>query len=416
MNLLSYLIESLKSPGARPFLLAGLISAIGDSLYFVGISALVYKEFGPAAVAMMAIVRQVPGMLLTPLAGHFADILPRKTLVVIANAGSALIMGVMALLSFTELKSQLPYLVAVFFLVITTTVERTAKLALMPRLVEKDSLLALNTVINTINTVSLIVAPILGALLIQANALTLTFVLNGASFIISLLLMLTLPKILDSVAKVEEARVEKSNPLRTLFNNWSQGFVIILKDRDMRIVSILFFLNHLLIGVIFILIPFLADMVGQKDTGVGYLTSVLAYGAVVGTMVGAHYGKKSLKPVIMVGMLGLTVSVLLCGLTANVIVIYLLVTLIGFFSDLGDGPMWTMLQQITLDDKSGKVYAAVDAIILCGRSAGAILIGWLLTSATFQVATIVIAAMILIGTAYSSRGFFNSREKITVSE
>ncbi|MGH9116935.1 MAG: MFS transporter [Acidimicrobiales bacterium] len=191
--------------------LAQVVAALGDWLGFLGITILAASvglggdgaASAGAAVGLVMIARIVPGFFLAPVAGVMVDRWDRKRVMVACNLGRA---AVVATLPWVD--SVLGLVVASFLLEVGALLFSPAKEASVPNLVPPDRL-------TTANSLSLVaaygtfpIASLLFALLagvaawlgnidalgfLELNRTALAFYIQGLTFVVSALLIATLP-------------------------------------------------------------------------------------------------------------------------------------------------------------------------------------------------------------------------------
>jgi DHA3 family macrolide efflux protein-like MFS transporter len=74
--------------------------------------------------------------------------------------------------------------------------------------------------------------------------------------------------------------------------------------------------------------------------------------------------------IINISAIGLGLATILIPFSLNIIGCYLLVLFIGFFSMLGEAPLMTTIQRHIPDEEAGRIYAAVDSIIIGSMGIG----------------------------------------------
>ncbi|UTR06460.1 MFS transporter [Alkalihalobacillus sp. LMS6] len=398
LTLFLSLKKALESKGARPFLISGFLTSLGDWIYFVAMSAFLFNQFGPIAIGLLSVIRQTSGMLFAPVAGFLADKYSKKKLVLLSNLSSAFLMAVLLILTSAENQSLLTYLIIGTLLVLAATLDRICKLSLVPNLVDKEDRLALNSLLNTIGTFSLMVAPIIGGFLVGTGVLAWNFLFNTIAYILSFCLLSFLPKNIGSNTLIKQ---NESLTIKSTYKEWIVGVRAIFKKRDMRSLTILMFLNHVIVGSTFVFIPMLSQLIGLGDQGIGYLLTAIGVGSIIGALIGAMIGSKSLNVAISIGVIGLPLTLALSGFHEYMIISFLFVSLLGIFANIGDGPMWTYLQRITPSEQSGRVFSTVDVITVGGMSLGSLITGFLISYLSLKLSLIIFASVIILVSAYS---------------
>jgi MFS family permease len=172
-----------------PLWLAQLTSNLGDTLHYIALVIWVYQRTGSSLVVAGTVFFEVaPVIICAPIAGVVIDRLPRKMVLVGADVVRALL--VLALLATTELW-QIYAIVAL--LSVAGVFFNPAVHATLPALLDKEDLLAANSVSWSTGRFVQIIGAALAAGVIAAVGAEVAFVFNAATFIISALFLLLLP-------------------------------------------------------------------------------------------------------------------------------------------------------------------------------------------------------------------------------
>jgi MFS family permease len=174
----------LKEPVFRALWIAAFVSNIGSLMQEVGSAWLMTSlTREPLMVALLATATNVPYFLLTVLAGTFADVIDRRSLLIVGQiwmAVAALILGVLTVMGMTNVWS---LLALTLFLGFGAAITGPAWNAMIPELVPREQLeeaIALGSVgYNTARGLG----SALGGLLVAASGPGCVFLFNGFSFI-----------------------------------------------------------------------------------------------------------------------------------------------------------------------------------------------------------------------------------------
>ncbi len=208
---LSERIPLLKALQYRQFTLLWLgqcISILGDNIFTVALAWQVLILTGSAsAMSAVVIARLLPTIIFLLIGGVTADRLPRRVIILCSDAGRALVVGIIALLSgFHAL--QLWHLIALsLFFGTVDGFFSPAYQSIQPQLVPKEMLQAANSLNRFALLMSGIIGPAIGALCVAWSGTTSAFALDALSFIISAL-CLSLMRL--STSQVELAGQEAS--------------------------------------------------------------------------------------------------------------------------------------------------------------------------------------------------------------
>ena len=214
--------------GFRLLFLATLGSSLGTLLATVALVIDVKDRTnsGPWVGALM-FVEFLPAVAVGLFFGPYLDRLPRRGVMIVSDVVRC---GVFCTLPFATTAGQIVVLAAIAGF--TTGVFRPAVYAGLPNLVPERELARANSLIQTSENVSWTVAPIIGGALVAASGPHLAYWLNGASFLVSVLLLLGLPadRLQGALAvsrghlrdlKDGFARVIRTRPLLTVLVVWT---------------------------------------------------------------------------------------------------------------------------------------------------------------------------------------------------
>jgi MFS family permease len=136
----------------------------------------------PAVVASLQFALALPAFLLALFAGALADIVSRKTIIVIGQSGSLVIAAVFALLSATEANTIGSVLGLTAALGAFTALAAPAWIAIVPGLVRRSDLAGAMTLSSAGVSGAMAVGPAIAGLVIAASGPTAVFVLNVSVF------------------------------------------------------------------------------------------------------------------------------------------------------------------------------------------------------------------------------------------
>jgi MFS family permease len=190
---------------ARPFLISlrqrdlrvlfsGLvISQAGDWLYNLALLAFVYERTGSTVwVAITTAARIVPEVVLGPLGGVLADRRDRRVVMILSDVLRAASMGALALVAFAGAPIVLAPLLAALCTAAGAAYPQCV-VAVLPRLVGAGDLAAANAARISITGLCVIAGPALGAALLFLSSASVTFAVNGATFLVGAALVAALP-------------------------------------------------------------------------------------------------------------------------------------------------------------------------------------------------------------------------------
>jgi len=160
-----------------------LVSFLGDEIFFIALSLWVYRLTGSATILAVALIAATVGQgLLGLLAGALADRMDRRGVMITADLGRAVLVG---MLPFVILRSlPLGFLVLVV-LSVGTVFFRAAVYGLIPSIVTRALLPSGNALLQTTERVAEIVGGVLGGVIVLTLGYVAVFYLDALSFLVS---------------------------------------------------------------------------------------------------------------------------------------------------------------------------------------------------------------------------------------
>ncbi len=183
------------------------VSRLGDSLYTIALAWWVLQKTGSAAaMGGVLICSTVPMLLLLLFGGVAVDRLPRVRLMLGSDLICALVVLLIAFLSFQQWLAlwQIFVMSAIFGAV--EAFFYPAYIAVVPDLVPPELLPAANSLRSISLQGAQLIGPAIAAVIIALGGTSLAFALDGASFLLSALCIVALPRLpaLRSSAEKEE--------------------------------------------------------------------------------------------------------------------------------------------------------------------------------------------------------------------
>ena len=207
------------APGFRLLFLATLGSSLGTLLATVALVVDIKDRTNSGSwVSALMIAEFLPAVAVGLFLGPLLDRVSRRGLMIVSDLVRA---AVFCTLPFASSAGQIVALAGIAGL--ATGFFRPAVYAGLPNLVEEEELARANSLIQTSENVSWAVAPVIGGALVAASGPDLAYWLNGASFLVSALLLLRL-----SADKLQGALGVSRGHLRDL----RDGFARVLQTRS----------------------------------------------------------------------------------------------------------------------------------------------------------------------------------------
>jgi len=362
------------NPGLRRVNLAFAGSIIGDWAFAIVISLYAYEKGGPTAVGVVGVVRYLTTAVLAPMLSTLADRYPRKRVMIGADLARAAVVGIVAFLVAKDGPALAVYALATVTVVLGTAF-RPAAAALLPSLARDPAeLTAANVASSTIESVGFFAGPALaGFLFAVANPQTVILV-NSFSFLWSAALIVGL-RVADDLPKPEKEP-------QTFVTEVTEGFRTIHADNDLRLLMALFFAQTVVAGASVVFeVAVALRLLHLGQSGVGYLGATLGIGGIAGGFIALVLAaRKRLAIDFGVGVMLWAAPLVVLAAWPSVATAIGAMVLIGVGNSFVDVNAFTILQRIVPDEVMGRVFGAVESVLIAGMALGALLMPLLIAT------------------------------------
>ncbi len=266
----------MREANYRLFTIGNVFSMVGTWVQRVALGWLVWELTGSGAwLGAVAFADLFPMVLVTPLAGAMADRSDRLHVTRISQALLMVHAGLLTILSALGLLT--PVLVLVLALVggIITAFNQPFRMALLPSLVERTSLISAVAINSVVFNTARFVGPAIAGLVIAKGNLTLAFAINFATFAI---FSCTLAGI--RLVSVERIPATKGGLLRSVIEGWRYA----AGHLGLGAMFLTLAVVSLCIRPILELMPSYAALFGSDAAKFAFMTSVIGLGALVGAI------------------------------------------------------------------------------------------------------------------------------------
>ncbi len=390
---------TFRNPNLRRIQLAWMGSVVGNWSYSVALAVYAYRQGGPAAVGLVAVIRLLPSALAAPFVAVAADRFRRARVMVAADLIRAPLMGVAALTILWDGPAPVVYAAAGLASVVGTAF-RPAQAALLPSLARTpEELSAANVASSTVESVGSFLGPALGGLLLAATSAEVVFAVNGLSFVWSALMVARI--------RAETAPAAVERPLRPPFSQeLAAGFRALGADRGLRLVVGLYAAQTLVAGAFGVLVVVTAlELLEIGEAGVGFLNSAVGIGGLLGAFVAltlAARGRLALDFGLGVALYGGPLA--LVALWAEPGFVLALLVVCGIGNTLTDISALTLMQRAVPDDVLARVFGVLESILLASIGAGALVAPLLVATLGARGALIATGLLLPAVVLLSSRG------------
>lgn len=392
-----------------------LVSQVGNQAFLVAQMFWTMQATGSAGLMGLLLMSwALPGVLLGPFAGTFADRHSRKAIIVASDLlrGGAVLLLAALLLTRPE---ETGTVVAVLFGValwsgIIGAAFNPAITAAVPDLVPAQQLQAANSLSQFSAQGAAFLGQAVGGVAFRLLGAPLLFLVDGVSYVLSALS--------ESWIRLPQRRAESPPNLRrwdgvrSYLSDTAAGFRWVWDWKSMRTFVLTATGVNFLFTPLFVLLPFyVTDVLGRNADWYGFLLSSLSFGSLVGLMMAGSFplvGRARAR-VLTGAFLAATSLMAVLGLVRQPLAALVVTFAMGAFASMINIFVLTLVQAATPGEMRGRVMGLVIAMTGAasplGMAAGGILAD--LTGrrvpATFVTLGILASALVL---AASSRSGF----------
>jgi MFS family permease len=164
------------------------VSQVGDGIFFVALAWRVYQSYSsPAALSVVGIAFFVPRLLVTIAGGVLSDRFERRWTMVVADAGRAVSVAVLAAISLSPRGELIAIVVIVAFQGIAGSLFGPAESALLPEIVRPEDLGPANSLRTIVSPIAqAVVGPALGGAIIAGYGTAAAFWIDSATFVVGI--------------------------------------------------------------------------------------------------------------------------------------------------------------------------------------------------------------------------------------
>ncbi|PEG09839.1 MFS transporter [Bacillus wiedmannii] len=346
--------------------IAKTVSIFGSSMYSFALGLYVLQITGSALnFAITLILGTIPMIVLNPFAGVIADKVDKKKLVICMDLLSGcLLIAVYILSSYYGLNLFIIY-TTTFLMTVFTTFFGIGLEAAKPNIVSKERLMSINSISKIIDSVSLILGPMLGGIVFSVFNIKTFIIINGISFILSGIALLFIH------FKLFEYNINEENSKRGVhfIKDIKEGFSYLLEKESLKnTFHILISFNFFLGFAVTVPLPYIINTVlnlGSKQFGI--IQGTFPVGMIIGAIVvkkitdrfSYSYLLKKLSSMLSVFMIILGIPVLFKSFEVNdlvfVITYCVVMIFLGLIIALIDIPLIYFMQNEIPDEYRGRV-------------------------------------------------------------
>ncbi|WP_281216706.1 MFS transporter [Lysinibacillus capsici] len=348
-----------------------IISILGSALLRFALSLFVLDITGRADLfAVLFAISSLP-VLLTPFGGAIADRFNRRNLMVLFDFISSGIVMIFFIVLLTDNHSVLWIGLVMVLLSFISAMYTPAVMASIPLLVSEQKLEQANGIVNGVQALAGVTAPVLGGILYGMLGLKLLVIVSGLLFFFTAIveMFMTIPFV---------KRSYDGHLMPTLIKDMKEGFTYVVKQTFILKCTLLAALLNLLLTPLFIVgVPIILRVtMKSSDTLYGIGMGIIDFATILGALTMGYFAKKLRIHTLYIWVLmsaflviPMAMSVLPRALQIGyypsyslfigcALIIAMMMTIISIY-------VMTLVQKETPNEQLGKVMAIMMAVSQC---------------------------------------------------
>ncbi len=356
----------------------------------------------------------IPAILLSPIGGIVADRVNKKNIMVILDFFTAAVILMFSLLM-NGVNLILLLTVTLMILYGIAGAYQPSVQASIPVLVNQNSFMMANSIINTISSFSSLLGPVLGGVLYSAYGLKPVLWVCMICFILS--------AVMETFIKMPfQKQASNGGILKEMRTDFTESINFIRKEKPVigKVLLVVCGINLFLSAMIIVALPYLVTEVlnleaSQANRLYGFAEGALAAGGLAGGICAGIFGNKleihkSGKLIIACAICVFPISatlVLFPSGMINYIVIIVCCFVIMVFSTIFTVQMMSFVQTETPQNLIGKVIAVILTISMCAQPLGNALYGILFEIwKGFEYIVVLFSGIVSLIIAIKARNIF----------
>ena len=358
----------------------------------------------------------IPAILLSPVGGIVADRVNKRNVMVILDFFTAAVIVTFSLLM-NEVNLILLLTVTMMLLYGIAGAYQPSVQASIPALVNQQSFMAANSIINTISSFSSLMGPVLGGILYS------TYGLKPVLWVC--MICFTLSAIMEIFIKIPfQKQISDGGILTTAKKDFAESIHFIRKEKPVigKVLLMVCGINLFLSAMIIVALPYLITEVLHLEASwanklYGFAEGALAAGGLTGGILAGVFAnklviQKSGRLIIACAICVFPISTALI-LFSSGIINYIIVTVCCFvimvFSTIFTVQMMSFIQTETPQNLIGKVIAVILTVSMCAQPLGNALYGILFEICKgFEYTVVLFSGIVSLLIAVKAKNIFQT--------
>lgn len=376
---------------------AGWLMAVASEwAYLVSLLVYAYDVGGVLAVGLVSTLRMLPAAIAAPFLSSFSDRLPRERVLVAVHASRGLAVGAAALAVVTDTSVAVVVAAAVVEGIVAT-LHRPTTMSMLPTLAKSpEELIASNAVTSTGEAIGLLMGPAIGGLLLTIGGPPLGLVVPAVAFIAASATVLR-------VHSRSAAGGPNAGPTRA--SSMLAGFAALRSYPSAGALVAIFISQTFVRGTLTVLLVAASvELLGLGRSGVGYLSSAMGAGGLLGAMVA--FGlvmRRDLALPFSISLAMWGVPIVLIGLAPQSIVAFAFLGILGVANAILDVSGFTLLQRSVPNHLRSRVFGALEGLVALSVAAGSLLAPIIVSLLGLQAALVATGLLLPVLALVTSR-------------
>jgi MFS family permease len=370
--------------------LASFLWMASEACYLVGLLVVAHAAAGTGGVALIAVLRALPSVVLAPLVISLADPVARDRLLRIVLVVRVALVALATVLVLADAAPVTVYAVAAVDAVAAALL-RPLRVALVPALARStEELVAANVATSTGDGLGALLGPGIAAVLLVIGDVPPTFVAG------TLLMAAALTATLD--VRAGDLFARSGRPEARPGASPVIAVRELLALRHARLVVLVFTAQRLVRGMITVLLVAASfEVLGLGEAGVGVLTSAVGLGGLVGGAVALGLvGRQRLAVAFAGGVVAWGVGILLAGIVPSVALVVAFLAMAGIGKVFLDVSGSSLLQRTVPAAQRSRVLGLLEGLVAAALAAGPVAASLLVASIGASAALVVAGAIPIV--------------------
>lgn len=397
-------ITNTYSKNFKLIILGQVVSIFGAAILRFALSLYILDITGRADMfAIFFAISSIP-VLFSPLGGAIADRFNRRNLMVLIDFSNSFVVLCFFLLLVTGNATIFAIGIVMVLLTAINSIESPTVSSCIPLLVEKNMLEHANGIVQAVQALSSVAAPIIGGILYGMMGINVLVIMSFVTFILAAFMeiFITIPFI---------QRVYVGNIVTTIIKDMKDGFIYVIKQPFiLKSMFLAAMINLVLSPLLIVGGPIVLRVTMHcNDTIYGVGTGLISFASILGALTIGFFSKKLKESTLYRWIVTITLMIvpIIISVLPHVLKLGSYPSFIIFMS--GAIPMAMMatiisvyiiarVQRVTSEENLGKVMAIIMAVAQCAAPLGQVIYGVIfeLFSNTLYLPILAVGLLMLV--------------------